>query len=79
MPIPGHKGNANQNHTKIPSHSYKNGYHQEHHQQQMLTRILGKRNAHTVLVGKYNHFRKQYGVFLKNQAYICHKIQQHHS
>jgi hypothetical protein len=33
LTIPGHKGNANQNHTKIAPHSYKNGYHQEHHQQ----------------------------------------------
>jgi hypothetical protein len=25
--IPGHKGNANQGHIKIPSHSFENGYH----------------------------------------------------
>jgi hypothetical protein len=28
--IPGHKGNANQNHIKILVHSYKNGDYQEH-------------------------------------------------
>jgi hypothetical protein len=39
--IPGHKGNANQNHIKIPLHSYGNGYHQEH-KQQMLVRMCGK-------------------------------------
>jgi hypothetical protein len=38
---PGHKGNANQNHTKVPPH----------HQQQMLARMQGKRNPHTLLVG----------------------------
>jgi hypothetical protein len=27
--IPGHKGNANQNHIKISSHPSQNGYHQE--------------------------------------------------
>jgi hypothetical protein len=37
--IPGHKGNANQNHIKIPLHYCLNGYHQEHKQQQMLGRI----------------------------------------
>jgi hypothetical protein len=49
--IPGYKGNANQNHTKIPPHPHKNCYHQEHHQQQMLLRMQGKRNLHTLLVG----------------------------
>jgi hypothetical protein len=49
--ISGHKGNANQNHTKIPLHSYLNSYHQEHHHQQMLMRMQGKRNSHTLLVG----------------------------
>jgi hypothetical protein len=48
--IPGHKGNANQNHTKIPPHTCWNCCHQEHHQQ-MLARIQGKRNPHTLLVG----------------------------
>jgi hypothetical protein len=38
LTIPGHKGNANQNHTKIPPHTCWNCYHQEHHQQQMLAR-----------------------------------------
>jgi hypothetical protein len=31
--IPGHKGNANQNHIKILPHSWYNSYHQEHHHQ----------------------------------------------
>jgi hypothetical protein len=48
---PGHKGNASQNHNKIPSHSSKNSYCQEHHQQQMLVRMRGKRNPYTLLVG----------------------------
>jgi hypothetical protein len=48
--IPGHKRNANQNHIKIPPHSGKNGYHQEYKQQQMLARIWGKQNPHTLLV-----------------------------
>jgi hypothetical protein len=46
MKIPGHKGNANENHFKFPPRSCLNGYHQEHQQQQML-----KRNSHTLLVG----------------------------
>jgi hypothetical protein len=33
--IPGHKGNANQNHSKFPPHSCYNGCDQKHHQQQM--------------------------------------------
>jgi hypothetical protein len=40
--IPGHKGNANQNHTIIPPHSCYNSYHQKHHQQQMLVRMWEK-------------------------------------
>jgi hypothetical protein len=39
--IPGHKRNANQNYIKISPHSSQNGYHQEHKQQQMLTRLWG--------------------------------------
>jgi hypothetical protein len=50
---PWHKGNANQNHIKILPHSCLNGYHQEHKQQQMLARMQGKRNPHTLLVGMY--------------------------
>jgi hypothetical protein len=40
--VPGPKGNVNQNHIKILPHSSKNGYHQEHLQQQMLVRMWGK-------------------------------------
>jgi hypothetical protein len=29
----------------------KNSYHQKHHQQQVLVRMWGKRNPHTLLVG----------------------------
>jgi hypothetical protein len=36
LTIPGHKGNANQNHTKILPHSYYNSHHPKHHQQQMF-------------------------------------------
>jgi hypothetical protein len=51
LTISGHKGNANQNHTNIPPHPCWNGYHQKHHQQQVLARMWGKRNPHTLLVG----------------------------
>jgi hypothetical protein len=36
--------------TMFSLHSCKNGYHQEHKQQQMLARMQGKRNPHTLLV-----------------------------
>jgi hypothetical protein len=49
--ILGHKGNANQNYIKILSHSSQNGYNQEYRQQQMLAKMWGKRNPHTLLVG----------------------------
>jgi hypothetical protein len=45
---PGHKGNANQNHVKIPPHPCWNSYHQE---QQVLAKMWGKRNPHALLVG----------------------------
>jgi hypothetical protein len=45
--IPGHKGNANQNHTIILPHSSQNSKHQEHDHQQMQ----GKGNSHTLLEG----------------------------
>jgi hypothetical protein len=51
LSIPCHKGNGNQNHIKIPPHSCENGCHQEHKQQQMLVRMWGKRNPHTLLEG----------------------------
>jgi hypothetical protein len=43
LTIPGHKGNANQNHTKIQ-------HHQKHHQQ---VRMWGKKNLYTLLVGSF--------------------------
>jgi hypothetical protein len=49
--IPGHKGNASQNHNKILPHSCQNSYHQKHKQQQMLVRMRGKRNPYTLLLG----------------------------
>jgi hypothetical protein len=67
LTIPGHKGNANQNHIKIPPHSCCNVCHQEHKQQQMLEKMWGKRNACTLLVGMHNHYRKQNGDSSKNQ------------
>jgi hypothetical protein len=42
LTIPGHKGNANQNHTKIPPHPCYNSHHQKHRQQQMLARVWEK-------------------------------------
>jgi ribosomal protein L32 len=51
LTIPGHKVNENQNHTKIPHHPCLNGYHQDHHHQQMLARMWGKSNPDTLLVG----------------------------
>jgi hypothetical protein len=54
LTIPGHQGNANQNHSKIPPHSNtidtNNTIHQEHHHQQMLARMWRKRNPHTLMV-----------------------------
>jgi hypothetical protein len=44
-----HKGNTNQNYTKIPCHPSQIDNHQEN-KQQMLARIQGKRNTHTMLV-----------------------------
>jgi hypothetical protein len=41
LTISSHKGNANQNHTKVPPHPYKNSSHQKHHHQQLLTRMWG--------------------------------------
>jgi hypothetical protein len=38
---------------KIPSHPCSNGYLQESHHQQILARMWGKRNPHTLLVGMY--------------------------
>jgi uncharacterized alpha/beta hydrolase family protein len=43
LTISGHKRDANQDHTKVPP--------QKHHHQQMLARMQGKRNLHTLLVG----------------------------
>jgi hypothetical protein len=51
LTISDHKGNANQNHTKIPPHPCWNSHHQKHHQQQMLVGMWGKRNPCTLLVG----------------------------
>jgi hypothetical protein len=50
LTISGQKGNANQNHTKIPPHPCYNTHHQKHHHQQVLERMWGKRNPHTLLV-----------------------------
>jgi hypothetical protein len=50
LTIPGQKGNPNQNHTKIPSYPCLNCYHKEHQQQQMLAKMWGEKNPHTLLV-----------------------------
>jgi hypothetical protein len=49
LTIPGHNGNANQNHTKIPPHTCQNSYHQEH--QQQMARMWENKNPQTLLVG----------------------------
>jgi hypothetical protein len=49
--ISSHKGNANQNYTRIPPHPCQNSHHQKYHQQHALARIWGKQNPHTLLVG----------------------------
>jgi hypothetical protein len=50
--IPGDKGNENQSHVKIPTHSFKNSYHTEHKQQQMLAWIWGKKEPSYTAGGK---------------------------
>jgi hypothetical protein len=47
----GHKGNANQNHSKILPRPCKNSHHQKQHKQQILVRIWEKRNPHRLMVG----------------------------
>jgi hypothetical protein len=49
--IPGHKGNANQNHTKILPHGCWNSYHQKHHLTKNVGEDVGKWNPHKLLVG----------------------------
>jgi hypothetical protein len=69
LTIPGHKGNANQNHTKILPHSSQNGFHQEHKQQQMSERgVCVKEPSHTFggNVNEHNHYGKQCGSSSKN-------------
>jgi hypothetical protein len=51
MYISGHKGIANQNYIKISLYSSRNGYHQEHKQQQMLVRMWENETPYTLLVG----------------------------
>jgi hypothetical protein len=64
-----HKGNANQNHTKIPPHPYWNRHHQEHHHQQMLARICGKKYPHMLLVGMQSSTTT-----LENNMEVSYKI-----
>jgi hypothetical protein len=48
LTICSHKENANQNHTKIPSHPCETSHHQKHHHHhQMLARMWGKEPSHT--------------------------------
>jgi hypothetical protein len=68
LTISNHKGNANQNYTKIPSHLCLTSYHQKHHHQHVLTRIWGKRNPSPLLVGMQavaTTLGKKFGGFLK--------------
>jgi hypothetical protein len=51
LTIPATKENTNQNYTKIPPHPCTNSNHQDHHQQQMLVRMWGEKDSHTLLVG----------------------------
>jgi hypothetical protein len=51
LTISSHKGNANQNHTKVPPHPCYNSHCQKHHQQYVLARMWGKRNPNPLLVG----------------------------
>jgi hypothetical protein len=51
LTISSYKGNENQNHTKIPPHPGYNSHHQKQHQQQLLVRMWGKRNPHSLLEG----------------------------
>jgi hypothetical protein len=51
LTISSHKGNANQNHTKIPPHPCWNSHHQKYHHQHVLARMWGKRNPSPLLVG----------------------------
>jgi hypothetical protein len=51
LTISSHKGNANQNHTKISPHNCLNSHHERHHDQQVLVSLWGKRNPYTLLVG----------------------------
>jgi hypothetical protein len=48
--IHGNERSANPNHSTITPHSFQNSHHQEH-KQQMLVRMWGEKNPHTVLVG----------------------------
>jgi hypothetical protein len=47
-----HKGNANQNIIETPSHSSKNGYHQESKQLKMLARMWGCGKGTLINCGK---------------------------
>jgi hypothetical protein len=49
LTISAHKGNANQNHMKIPP--YINSCHQKYHQQKVLVRMWGKRNPNATAGG----------------------------
>jgi hypothetical protein len=64
LTIPGHKGNANQNHTKIPPQPCQNSTPPTN-----VGEDMGKKEPSYTAGGNaswYNHFVKQYGSFLKN-------------
>jgi hypothetical protein len=68
LTIPGHKGNANQNHTKIPLHSLKLLPSTTQTTTNVGEDAGEKEPSYTVggNVSLCNHYGKQFGGFLKN-------------
>ena len=46
-----YQGNGNQNYNEISPHSSQNGYNQQDRKQEVLERMWGEGNPHTLLVG----------------------------
>jgi hypothetical protein len=68
--IPGHKGNANQSHTKIPPHTARIATIKNTTSNKCWQGCGKKEPSHTVggNISYCNHSGKQYGGFLKNYA-----------
>ena len=65
--ITNYQGNANQNHNGISSHICQNGYHQK--RQGKCWQGCGKHGTFVHCpcdINWYCHYRKEYGLFLKN-------------